>query len=120
MIITGPKKSIHAGNIIEEGRGLLLPLHRKSELSNQILEKFHELYCGRDITYPVNKILSEQLFFSNMKLKVTNYNKFRPKSCIQRALSLDDRYKMYAPGALGGSFQFSITNGIPLRTALLF
>ena len=58
MIITRPQKTIRAGNIIGEGRGLLLLLHRKSELSNQILEKFHELYCGRDITYPVNKILS--------------------------------------------------------------
>ena len=52
-----------------------------------------------------------------MKMKLTNYNKFCPKSCIQRALNLDDRYKMYAPGALGGSFQFSVTNEIPLRTS---
>ena len=37
-------------------------------------------------------------------MKLTNYNKFCPKSCIQRALSQDDRYKIYAPGALGGSF----------------
>ena len=54
-----------------------------------------------------------------MKMKLTNYNKFCPKSCIQRALSLDDRYKMYAPGALGGSFQFSVTNEIPLRTSCI-
>ena len=56
MILTRPKKTIHAGNIIEEGRGLLFPLHSKSEFSLQILEKFHELYCGSDISYPIRKI----------------------------------------------------------------
>ena len=50
MILTRPQKNILAGNIIEEGRGLLFPLHSKSKFSNQILEKIHELYCGRDIT----------------------------------------------------------------------
>ena len=50
-------------------------------------------------------------------MKLTNFDKFCPRSCIQRALSQDDRYKIYAPGALGGSFQFSITNELPLRTS---
>ena len=117
MILTRPQKTIRAGNIVEEGRGLLFPLHSKSEIANQILEKFHDLYCGRDINYPINKILKEQLFFPNMKMKLTNYNKYCPKSCTQRALSQDDRYKIYAPGALGGTFQFSLTNELPLRTS---
>ena len=54
MILTRPQKTIKAGNIVEEGRGLLFPLHSKSEIADQILEKFHELYCGRDINYPIN------------------------------------------------------------------
>ena len=117
MILTRPQKTIRAGNIVEEGRGLLFPLHSKSEIANQILEKFHDLYCGRDINYPINKILKEQLFFPNMKMKLTNFNKYCPKSCTQRALSQDNRYKIYTPGALGGTFQFSLTNELPLRTS---
>ena len=42
MILTRPQKTIKAGNIVEEGRGLLFPLHSKSKFSDQILEKFHE------------------------------------------------------------------------------
>ena len=76
MILTRPKKTIRAGNIIEEGRGMLFPLHSKSEFSLQILEKFHELYCGRDVSYPINKIFSEQLFFPNMKMKLTAYDNY--------------------------------------------
>ena len=57
MILTRPQKTIKAGNIVEEGRGLLFPLYSKSEISDQILEKYHELYCERDINDPINKIL---------------------------------------------------------------
>ena len=46
-------------------------------------------------------------------MKLTTYNKL----CIRWVFTLDDRYKIYAPGALGGSFQFSITSDIPLRTS---
>ena len=51
-----------------------------------------------------------------MKMKLTNFNKYCSKSCTQRALNQDDRYKIYAPGAFCGTFQFSLTNKLPLRT----
>ena len=37
-----------------------------------------------------------------------------------RTLTLDQRYKKYAPGGLGGSFQFSLVKDIPLRTSSIF
>ena len=58
MILTRPQKVIKAGSIVEQGRGILFPLHSKSQFSTQILEKFHDLYCGRDVVYPINKMIS--------------------------------------------------------------
>ena len=52
-----------------------------------------------------------------MKIKLTAFNKQCPNSCIQRALTLDEKYKMYAPGGLGGTFQFSMVKDLPLRTS---
>ena len=52
-----------------------------------------------------------------MKIKLTAYNKKCPNSCLQGAITLDKRHKMFAPGGLGGSFQFSVVNDIPLRTS---
>ena len=62
-------------------------------------------------------MLSEQLFHPHMRIKFTAYNKKCPNSCLQRAVTLDERYKMYSPGGLGGSFQFSVVRDIPLRTS---
>ena len=61
-------------------------------------------------------MFSEQLFHPHMKIEFTAYNKKCPNSCLQRALTLNEKYKMFAPGGLGGSFQFSVVNDIPLRT----
>ena len=94
MILTRPHKVIKARSIVEQGRGILFPLHSKSQFSTQILEKFHDLYCGRDFAYPINKMISEQLFHPHMRIKLTAFNKQCPSSCIQRALTLDERYKM--------------------------
>ena len=52
-----------------------------------------------------------------MRVKLTAFNKQCPNSCIKRALTIYERYKMYAPGGLGGSFQFSMIKDIPLRTS---
>ena len=52
-----------------------------------------------------------------MKIKLTAFNKKCPNSCLQRAVTLDERYKMFSPGGLGGSFQFSVVKDIPLRTS---
>ena len=119
MILTRPQKVIKAGSIVEQGRGILFPLHSKGQFSTQILEKFHDVYCGRDVVYPVNKMVSEQLFHPDMRIKLTTFYKQYPNSCIKRALTLDERYKMYAPGCLGGSFQFSMIKDIPLRTLFI-
>ena len=75
IILTRPQKVIKAGNIIEKGRGLFFPLYCKNSFSLQILESLHDLYCGRDIIYPINKMFSEQLFHPHMKNKFTAYNK---------------------------------------------
>ena len=56
LILTRPQKVIQAGNIIEQGRCLFFPLYIKSTFSLQILESLHDLYCGRDVIYPINKI----------------------------------------------------------------
>ena len=53
-------------------------------------------------------MFSEQLFHPHMKIKFTAYNKKCPNSCLQRALTSDERYKMFAPGGLGGSFNFQL------------
>ena len=117
VILTRSQKVIQAGNIIEQGRGMVFPLHSKSGISLQILEKFYDLYCGRDVIYPINKMFSEQLFHPHMKIKLTAFNKKCPNSCLKRALTLDEIYKMFAPGGLGSSFQFSVVKDIPLRTS---
>ena len=117
IILTRPQKIIKAGSIVDQGRGILFPLHSKNTFCTQILEKFHDVYCGKDVSYPINKMLAEQLYHPHMKVKLTAFNKQCPNSCIQRALTLDDKFKMYAPGGLGGSFQFSLVKEIPLRTS---
>ena len=61
-------------------------------------------------------MISEQLFHPHMRIKLTAFNKQYPNSCIKRALILDRRYTIYAPGGLGGSFQFSLIKDIHLRT----
>ena len=62
-------------------------------------------------------MISEQLFHPQMRIKLTDFNKQCPNSFIIRALTLDEMYKMYAPGGLGGSFQFSMIKDNPLRTS---
>ena len=62
-------------------------------------------------------MFSEQLFHTQMKIKLTAFNKKCPNSCLKRALTLDERYKMFSPGGLGGTFQFSVVKDIPLRTS---
>ena len=98
---------------------MLFPLHSKNTFCTQILEKFHDVYCGRDVSYPINKMFAEQLFHPHMKIKLTAFNKQCPNSCIQHALTLDEKFKMYAPGGLGGTFQFSMVKDLPLRTFLI-
>ena len=105
LILTRPQKVIQAGNIIEQGRGFF-PLYCKNIFSLQILESLHDPYYRRDVIYPINKTFSEQLFHPHMKIKFTAYNKKCPNSCLQRAVTLDERYKMYSPGGLGDLFNF--------------
>ena len=94
----------------------MLPLHTKAEFSLQILEKMHDLYCGKDTIYPIGKIISQQLYHPQMKIKFTVFNKHCPQSCINRALTLEERYKIFAPQGLGGSVQFSLTRDIQNRS----
>ena len=65
LILTRPQKVIQAGNIIERGRGLFFPLYVKNEFSLQILESLHDLYCGRDVIYPIKNVFRTTISFSN-------------------------------------------------------
>ena len=62
-------------------------------------------------------MFSEQLFHPRMRIKFTAFNKKCPNSCLQRAVTLEEIYKMFSPGGLGGYFQFSVVKDIPLRTS---
>ena len=52
-----------------------------------------------------------------MKSRFTDYNKNCPQSCINRALTLEERYKMFSPQGLGGTFQFNLTRDAPNRSS---
>ena len=51
-----------------------------------------------------------------MQIKLTGFNRSCPQSCQQRALTLDDRFKMYTPQGLGGTLQLGAIKDIPART----
>ena len=73
------------------------------------------MYCSRDTSYPISKMLQEQLFHKNMKAKLSTYNKTCPMSCIYWSLSMEERYRIYNPMGLGGSIQFKVTQDISSR-----
>ena len=62
-------------------------------------------------------MLAQQLYHPQMKIKFTALNKSCPQSCINRALTLEERYKMFTPQGLGGTFQFNLTRDIPNRSS---
>ena len=51
-----------------------------------------------------------------MKVKLTGFNRPCPPSCQQRALTLDDMFKMYSPEGLGGTLQLGSIKDVPSRT----
>ena len=87
LIFTRAQKVLRAGSIIDLGRGILFPLHTKEPFSQNLLEKMHDLYCGREISYPVNKLLSQQLYHQSMKFKLSAFNRSCPQSCQKSALT---------------------------------
>ena len=73
------------------------------------------MYCGKDVTYAISKLLRENLFHKNMKAKLSIFNKTSPMLCIYRSLTMEERYRMYNPSGLGGSLQFKATQDISSR-----
>ena len=106
---------MRAGSIEELGRTILYPLYPNNTFSTSVLEEFHQIYCSKDITYAISRMLKEQLFHKDMKAKLSIYNKTCPMSCIYRSLSMEERYRMYNPHGLGGSLQFKATQDISSR-----
>ena len=78
VILSRPQKVLRSGELMDQGRAILFPLHTKAEFSLQIIEKIHDLYCGRDTIYPIRKMLSQQLYHPQMKTKFTALNKSCP------------------------------------------
>ena len=91
----------------------MYPLYSDNIFSTKVLEEFHQMYCSRDTTYPISKMLKEQLFHKHMKAKLSKFNQTCPQSCIYRALSMEERYRIYNPMGLGGSINFKVTQDIP-------
>ena len=60
-------------------------------------------------------MLREQLFHKHMKAKLSKYNQTCPKSNIYRALSMEERYRIFNPMGLEGSINFKVTQDIPSR-----
>ena len=115
ILLSRPQKVLRTGSIEELGRTILYPLYPDHIFSTKVLEEFHQMYCSKDTTYPISKMLREQLFHKNMKAKLSTYNKTCPMSCIYRSLSMEERYRMYNPMGLGGSIQFKATQDISSR-----
>ena len=76
----------------------------------------HDLYGSQEISYPVNKLISQQLYHPSIKVKLTAFNRSCPQSCQQRELTLDTRFKMHSPEGLGGSLHLRLIKDIPSRT----
>ena len=117
VIITRSQKLIKPWSISDEKRGLLFPLHEKDVFATNLLEQFHDMYCGKDTIYPISKLFSQQLYHPRMKMLLTSLNKTCPSSCLSRALTLDKRYKMFSPSGLGGSLQLTLTKNLPQRSS---
>ena len=50
-----------------------------------------------------------------MKATLSKFNKSCPQSSLYRALSMEERYRIFNPMGLGGSIQFKVTQDIPSR-----
>ena len=74
ILISRPQKILRAGNIEELGRTILHPLYPENTFLTNVLEEIHQMYCSKDITYAISKLLKEQLFHKNMKAKLSIYN----------------------------------------------
>ena len=109
ILISRPQKILRAGNIEELGRTILHPLYPESTFSDNVLEEIHQIYCSKDVTYAMSRLLKENLFHKHMKAKLSIFNKTCPMSCIYRSLTMEERYRMYNPHSLGGSLQFKAT-----------
>ena len=92
ILLSRPQKILRAGGIEELGRTILYPLYSDNIFSTKVLKEFHQMYCSKDTTYPISKILREQLFHKDMKARLSQYNKSCPMSCIYRPLSMEERY----------------------------
>ena len=114
-MLSRPQKILRAGSIEELGRTILYPLYPDNIFSTNVLEEIHQMYCSKDITYAISKMLKEQLFHKNMKAKLSIYNKTCLMSCIYHSLSMEERYRMYNPHGLGGSLQFKAMQDISSR-----
>ena len=115
ILISRPQKILRAGNIEELGRTILYPLYPESTFSDNVLEEIHQMYCSKDVTYAMGRLLKENLFHKHMKAKLSIFNKTCPMSCIYRSLTMEERYRMYNPHGLGGSLQFKATQDIASR-----
>ena len=62
ILLSRPQKILRAGSIEELGFTILYPLYPDNIFPTNILEEFHQMYCSKDITYAVSKMLREQLF----------------------------------------------------------
>ena len=80
ILISRPQKILRAGNIEELGRMILHPLYTEHTFSTHVLEEIHQMYCSKDVTYAISKLLKEQLFHKHMKAKLSIYNKTCPMS----------------------------------------
>ena len=115
ILLSRPQKILRAESIEELGRTILYPLYPDNIFSTNVLEEFHQMYCSKDTTYPISKMLKEQLFHKNMKAMLSKFNQTCPLSCIYRSLSLEERYRIYNPMGLGGSIQFKAIQDVPSR-----
>ena len=69
-------KNLTTGNIEELGQTILHPLYPEHEFSSIILEEIHQMYCSRDVTYAISRLLKEQLYHKHMK--ANHPNLFKP------------------------------------------
>ena len=60
ILLSRPQKILKAGRIEELGRTILYPLYPDNIFSTNVLEEFHQMYCSKDTTYPISKMLKEQ------------------------------------------------------------
>ena len=85
---------------------------KTSPFTSLLVQNVHDSYCGQDAVYGMSRLIKEQIFIPQVRGALTSLNRTCPKTCLERAITGQDRFKIHYPNGLGGTLQISATKDV--------